>query len=111
MHTAFFNSLTEGDFHGGFVLRQSLGEGDFWVRRQQCYALYRYVNQWEPKSDDQPVAIIDQAEVIEHCLGFEAPMPGVITYYHVHAVSSTGKQEQNRSAVLRFPVINATETV
>jgi len=40
MDSKFYNSLTEGDFGNGLLLRQSLLEGDFWPRPAGCHIVY-----------------------------------------------------------------------
>jgi len=95
------NSLTEGDFGGGLLLRQGLTEGDFWTLRGGCHLLYR---------GRERLSAIDYACVVAVREGpgeFEVLAPevhraGSTTFYAARRVSGTGKLQRDTTAVVRL---------
>lgn len=99
MDASFFNSVTEGDFGNGFVLCQSLTEGDFWARTHGCHCVYRGCNRLDNIDYDHIVASCSETGLLN--------LPSYLThevnadyYYALRRSSSTGKQEKGTAAVV-----------
>ena len=99
MDAHLFNSLTEGDFNSGFVLMQSLMEGDFWLRQQGCYAVYRGEDCFDNLDYDHIVAVTESAGELNILPGGEF---GQEVFYGVRHCSSTGKQERGTLSTIRL---------
>lgn len=101
MDAKFFNSLVEGDFGNGYVLCQSLLEGDFWSRRQGCYNVYRGSDRIEN---------IDFGDIVTSTTSKgKLALPSHLShdaatnyYYAVRCASGTGKEEQGSEAMVQL---------
>ncbi len=103
MDSNLFNSLTEGDFGNGVLLCQSLLEGDFWVRRQDCYTIYRGGDTIDNIDYDSIVVVADMAGDFEvtDSLGH---VSGSDIFYAVRRISGTGRQELGTLSIVRLRV-------
>ena len=99
MDTGFFNSMSDGDFGNGFILCQSLTEGDFWTRRQGCYCVYRGCNRLDNIDHEHIVGSCSETGLLN--------LPDYLTheantdyYYALRRASSTGKQEYGTVSIV-----------
>jgi len=95
------NSLTEGDFGSGFLLRQSLAEGDFWCLLGGCYLVYRGAGHIDAIDYERALAVSFSSG--------EFPVPDQLDhqaqtdyFYAVRRVSGTGKTERGTLAVVKL---------
>ena len=101
MDRQFFNSLIEGDFGNGFVLRQSLVEGDFWARCSTSCCVYRGDIRPEDIDYGRPVASSDAVGTVV-LPSFLPHLANTQYFYGVRWVSATGKQEKGTEAIVRL---------
>ena len=101
MDRQFFNSLVEGDFSSGFVLRQSLAEGDFWARRTTSCCVYRGETLPENIDYSKPVASSDVVGTMA-IPSFLPHLANTQYFYAARWVSPTGKQEKGTEALVRL---------
>ncbi|MBN1844781.1 MAG: hypothetical protein JW810_03795 [Sedimentisphaerales bacterium] len=94
-----YNSLTEGDFANGLPLRQSLAEGEFWVLPGGCWAVYRGRDAAANIDYNRIVTAAYEAG-LHTVAGPGGSAAGRDTFYACRRISSTGKQERNRRAVV-----------
>jgi hypothetical protein len=99
MNGKFQSSLVEGDFGSGLALRQSLCEGDFWMRREGCYLVYRGQDHADNIDYNRILAAPGEAGPITLPASVQHEA-GRGYYYAVRRVSGTGKESGTRNVVM-----------
>jgi hypothetical protein len=97
----FFNSLSEGDFGTGFLVRQSLVEGDFWTAQDGLYAFYRGVGNVN-RIDWEAMVHVTYAAGPTVVPAHVPHDPDSETYYGLRRVSETGKEEKGTQAIVKL---------
>ena len=95
------NSLTEGDFHPGHLLRQSLTEGDFRTLQSGAFLIFRgagHVGRIDWNNPVHAAYAPGQTTLPDHL----THPPDSDTFYAARAVSSTGKRERGTASIVRL---------
>jgi len=101
LDSRFCNSLVEGDFGDGLLLRQSLTEGDFWSLRSGCFTLHRGLGSAEA-IDYERIEATTYAAGLFVLPSWLSHLEGMDTYYAVRRVSASGKGELGTGALVRL---------
>jgi hypothetical protein len=100
MDTHLYNSLTEGDFGNGLLLRQNLAEGEFWTLPNGCVAVYRGEDS-VAKIDYERIAAVGFSQGLLQMAASFQHAPNSETFYAARRISGTGKQEFNSGVLVR----------
>lgn len=100
MDGLLYNSLTDGDFGSGLLLRQSLVDGDFWtIGGDGCHLVYRGQNSNIDYTEVQTLMDIDDSEVtIDH----QYLPPGTSWDYIRQQVSGCGLASEDSAPLCKI---------
>lgn len=98
MDGLLYNSLTDGDFDNGLLLRQSLVDGDFWTIGDGCHLVYRGQNGDIDYTEIQVLMGLDDSEVT---INHQDLPPGTSWDYIRRQVSGCGLASEDSTPICK----------